>query len=71
MDVDGSNVTRLTDDFAVDVTPASSLDGSRIAFASNRGGSFDVHVVKADGTDLTRITDDQAIDKNPAWSPLP
>ena len=44
-------------------SPASD----RLAFASNRGGSFDVYIMKSDGSRVTRVTDNLAHDADPAW----
>ena len=40
---------RLTDHPANDVNPAWSPDGKRIAFASNREGTYDIHVMAVGG----------------------
>jgi Tol biopolymer transport system component len=66
---DGTFISRLTNNPAVDVFPAWSPDGSRIAFTSDRGGSPDIYLINPDGTDLVRLTDDLASDALPAWSP--
>lgn len=39
MNLNGSDVKRLTDNLAQDTTPAISSDGQWLVFASNRGGS--------------------------------
>jgi Tol biopolymer transport system component len=78
MGADGSGQGRLTDEegdtstaggvqFQTD--PAWSPDGTRIAFASAREGSFDIHVMNADGTGTTRLTTSNAHDRGPSWSP--
>ncbi len=78
MAADGSNERRLTDErgdtstpagvqFQVD--PAWSPDGTRIAFASAREGSFDIYVMNADGTGTTRLTSTDENDQGPTWSP--
>ncbi len=66
---DGSNVTRLTNDIAVDGDPAWSPDGTRIAFIRNMGTSGgNLHIMNADGSNVVQktFTNDS---KNPAWSP--
>ena len=50
-----------------DITPSYGPDG-RIAFASNRFGSFDLYVVGPTGK-LSRLTRDGNNDLAPAWSP--
>ena len=76
MNSDGSNPTRLTNDQALDVEPAFSPDGKKIAFKSDRDGSFAyndyaIYVMDSDGSNLTRLTTNQAYnnDGNPVFSP--
>ena len=63
MNADGSSQTRLTFDEALDVHPAWSPDGSRIAFSSGRTmigdrttGDQHTYVVNADGSNRTRLS---------------
>jgi Tol biopolymer transport system component len=69
INIDGSNLTRITDDPAIDSNPAWSPDGTKIAFESDRGGNLDIYIMNADGTNLTNITNNPARDMMPAWSP--
>ena len=78
MDADGSGDGRLTDDEGDAATaagiqwqtdPAWSPDGTRIAFASAREGSFDIYVVSSDGTGTSRLTSTGDHDRGPSWSP--
>jgi len=69
MDADGSNVTRLTGDPAVDWGPAWSPDGRRIAFTSERDGNTDIYVMDADGSNVIPLTNAPSWDGGPAWSP--
>jgi TolB protein len=71
MSVDGSNVVRLTNNPANDVTPTWSPSGTQIAFVSDRSGSPQIYVVNAsDGLNLTRLTSESYCDR-PTWSPAP
>jgi uncharacterized protein YjdB len=51
------------------IDPAYSPDRSRLAFASDRGGSLDLYVADADGRNPVRLTSDPAPESEPAWSP--
>jgi TolB protein len=52
-----------------DYDPVWSPDGSKIAFASDRDGDWEVYAMNADGTDQTNLTENPADDYDPAWSP--
>jgi TolB protein len=78
LDAGGERQTRLTDaagdpstprGLYFQVDPAWSPDGGRIAFASKRGGSFDLFVMNADGTGSRRLTSTKEDDVHPSWSP--
>jgi len=67
---DGTGVTALTHDHALDSAPAWSPDGSRIAWESNRDGpDREIYVMNADATDVRQLTDNDLHDEGPAWSP--
>ena len=69
MNADGSDVTRLTDNYAEDWHPSWSPDGRRIAFNSDRDGDHEIYVMNADGSEVTRLTDNEAGEWDPSWSP--
>ncbi len=46
-----------------------SPDRTRIAFSSNRAGSYDLYVMDADGMNLRRITADPGAEGEPVWTP--
>ena len=69
MDVDGSNVTRLTDNAALDIFPMFSPDGAKIAFNSRRDGNTELYVMNTDGSEQTRLTNRPGGDSQPSWSP--
>src|SRR5271167_2395141 len=52
-----------------DIYPVFSPDGKKIAFSSNRHGSYDVYVIPVQGGKPTRLTFDSADEYVNAWSP--
>ena len=69
MNADGTGLTRLTNDPAVDAYPAWSPDGNRIAFTSSRDGHYNIYVMNADGTGVTQLTTSASSygSQAPAW----
>ena len=68
-DVDGYAITQLTSDPADDIQPRFSPDGESIVFCSNRGGNWDLWLVKRDGTELTQLTHGVSDEIAPCFSP--
>ena len=76
---DGTDRRQLTDDVHNDRLPRWSPDGRRIAFYSDRSGSYQIWTVGPDGSDLRQLTDDPNLDHltrghpeklgYPTWSP--
>jgi TolB protein len=72
MNGDGTGLTRLTRDDAIDSASVWSPDGTRIAFTRVVGnGDADIWVMNADGSDMTRVTSDPVDETDPAWQPVP
>jgi TolB protein len=72
MNVDGSNLRRLTNHPLSDVTPTWSPSGSQIAFTSDRSGKPQIYVMSSiDGSGLSRLTVDESEADRPTWSPQP
>ena len=75
INVDGTDIRRLTHDPANDWDPAWSPDGAWIAFVSDRTGNSDLYLVRADGGDTDgvadeiRLTDTPATELAPTWRP--
>ena len=83
MDADGTDVVQLTgvgdpsgarNDY--DMDPAFSPDGTKIAFASQRGDpdddegdTFDIWVMNANGSNPVRLTTGYHLDEKPMWTP--
>ncbi len=69
IDVNASQEKRLTDSPGLDIFPAWSPDGARIAFTSGRDGNWELYIMDSDGAHqrrLTRTPEDEGV---PAWSP--
>lgn len=68
--IDAQTRTRLTTHDAVDNWPVPSPDGQRIAFQTQRAGSYDVWIVRADGSSPAReLVGGPGHDGLPVWSP--
>jgi len=76
--VDGSTLTRLTDENANELTclysfPAWSPNGSKIAYTACAGhllNNCEIYVMEANGTNHVQLTDDSDADLHPAWEPV-
>lgn len=66
---DGSVRRRLTDHWAIDVSPSWSPDGTQIAFCSSRSGAPQIYVIGVDGGGLRRVTHEGSYNTSPSWSP--
>ena len=81
LNLDGNNLTRVTNHPATDEHPAWSPDGRFIAFVSQRDENGkqwlyeqEIYIVGRDGNNLTRVTNNSydnnpARDDDPIWSP--
>jgi len=65
--VDGSGFRRLTENVHMDVYPAWSPDGSKIAFLSMRGETLDIYVMDADGENESMLYDSGYHDADIHW----
>lgn len=52
-----------------DEQPRWSPDGRRVAFKSNRSGSYNLYVMDADGRNVDRLTNHAGNDHDPTWLP--
>ncbi|MBC7877122.1 MAG: PD40 domain-containing protein [Anaerolineales bacterium] len=69
INTDGTDMVRLTDNKADDLSPKWSPDGSKITFISTRDGNSEIYVMNSDGLGIIRITNDKSDDIDPSWSP--
>ena len=53
----------------MDIRPAVSPDGKRVAFTSTRDGNYDIYVMNIDGSNVERVTSGDERDDYPAWHP--
>jgi Tol biopolymer transport system component len=56
-------------DSASNIQATLAPDRTRVAFSSNRSGSFDVYVMDSDGQKLRRLTSATGNEGEPAWTP--
>ncbi|HEX8474972.1 MAG TPA: Calx-beta domain-containing protein [Pyrinomonadaceae bacterium] len=69
MNANGIGVARLTDGSSYNVSPAWSPGGTKLVFASNRDGFFNLYVMNADGSNVRRLTHSASDEGHAAWSP--
>ena len=62
-------LTRLTSGAWNDTGPAVSPDGKWLAFASDRSGYWDLHLLDLESGEIRPLTDTQEYDAAPTWSP--
>lgn len=66
---DGTGMQQLTQDDHNDRVPRWSPDGSRIAFYSNRSGTYQIWTINPDGSGLEQLTEDPRSPIYLIWSP--
>ncbi len=69
MNGDGSDVTRLTNNSALDLPSGWSPDGQQIVFHSDRDGDVEIYTMNADGSGVRQLTHNSVRDLYPEWSP--
>jgi len=68
MNIDGTEITPLTDHPGSDLYPAASSDGKKIAYTSDIAGSWQIMVMNWDGTEKTQLTTNPERNGDPCWS---
>jgi len=67
---DGSDLRQLTNDSFNNTNPIWSPDGKKIAFISDRSGSYEIWTMNRDGSGLEQLTDTPDVRATePIWSP--
>src|SRR5262249_55675314 len=69
MNADGTGLTRLTTNLALDWNPAWSPNGKQIVFASDRvaGAGQQIYVMNSDGSDQKPLTGQPGASSFPDW----
>ena len=62
-------LTRLTNGDWNDITPALSPDGTRLAFASNRSGGWQIYIWNLENGQIAPLTQQPGYKASPSWSP--
>ncbi len=68
-DLNGNNLTRLTNSLGYDAECAYSPDGQQIVFCSDRDGDPDLYLMNADGSNVRQLTNAPGYDGGPFISP--
>lgn len=70
MNVDGSELTRLTNGEGENWDAAFAPDGTQIVFASNRADNdYELFVMQSDGSNVRRLTNSPGVDTHATWYP--
>lgn len=71
MDIDGKNITRLTDSEVSDYHARFSPDGESIVFVSRSENDKDkeIFVMNSDGTNMVKLTDNESNEDDPCFTP--
>ena len=62
-------MTRITTGEWNDITPVLNQDRTRLAFASDRDGDWDLYVMTLETGEVKQVTNSPQYDSSPSWSP--
>ncbi len=62
-------MTRITAGDWNDITPILNQDRTRLAFASDRDGDWDLYVMQLQTGEIKQVTNSPQYDSSPSWSP--
>lgn len=65
INIDGTNLKRLTASPGTDSEPSISADGTRVAFVSERDGNKEIYVMNVDGSGTIRLTQNLSDEESP------
>jgi Tol biopolymer transport system component len=69
LNISSNNLLNISQSGSNDFNPASTIDGSRVAFNSIRTGNHEIFVSNSNGSGLQQLTNHPAYDGQPSWSP--
>ncbi len=65
---DGTELTKLTNEYGYDAEATLSEDGNKIVFTSKRSGDLEIWSMNVDGSGLTQLTDEIGYDGGPFFN---
>lgn len=69
MNIDGTDIKKITNDKSLNLFPKISPDGKLIAYISNIDGNDEIYTINIDGTNKKRLTNNIFKENNISWFP--